>query len=43
MVRRFPFAIIFGALEEEICVFACHHHRRNPRRWRVREELAGAA
>jgi hypothetical protein len=39
MVRRFPFAIIFGAGEGEICVFACHHHRRSPRRWRVREEL----
>jgi len=43
MVRRFPFAIIFGADEGEICVFACHHHRRNPSRWRVREEFAGAA
>jgi plasmid stabilization system protein ParE len=43
IVRRFPFSIIFDGSEDAICVFACHHHRRSPRPWPVREEILGAA
>ena len=35
-VRRFPYAVYFRALNDEILVLAVMHGRRNPRRWRSR-------
>jgi plasmid stabilization system protein ParE len=36
LVRRFPFALIYIATEEEVVVLACMRSRRNPTRWKRR-------
>jgi plasmid stabilization system protein ParE len=36
IMRRFPYAIYFRALPEEIVVLAVTHGRRDARRWQVR-------
>lgn len=36
LVRRFPYAIYFHAMPDEIVVLAVIHGRRHPRRWRSR-------
>jgi toxin ParE1/3/4 len=33
LVRRFPYAIYFHAMSDEIVVLAVIHGRRHPRRW----------
>jgi plasmid stabilization system protein ParE len=37
LVRRFPYALIYVATEQEVVVLACLHGRRNPKRWQQRE------
>ena len=39
LVKRFPYAIIFEVMNEEIIVFAIFHFSRNPRRWKRRLEM----
>jgi plasmid stabilization system protein ParE len=43
LVRRFPYAVFFVPLTDEIVVLAVHHVRGDPRAWRVRaaSEAAG--
>ena len=36
LVRRFPYAVYFRPLDDEIIVLAVMHARRNPRHWRSR-------
>ena len=36
LVRRFPYAIYFRAMPDEIIVLAVIHGRRHPRRWQSR-------
>ena len=36
VVRRFPYAVYFRPIADEIVVLAVMHGRRNPRRWRSR-------
>ena len=36
LVRRFPYAIYFQAMPDEIVVLAVIHGRRHPRRWQSR-------
>jgi plasmid stabilization system protein ParE len=36
LVRRFPYAVYFRPLLDEIIVLAVMHGRRNPRHWRSR-------
>jgi len=36
LVRRFPYAIYFHAMPDEIVVLAVIHGRRHPRRWQSR-------
>jgi plasmid stabilization system protein ParE len=36
LVRRFPYAIYFRAMSDEVVVLAVMHGRRFPRRWRLR-------
>jgi len=36
LVRRFPYAIYFRAMPDEIVVLAVIHGRRHPRRWQAR-------
>jgi toxin ParE1/3/4 len=36
LLRRFPYAIYFHALSDEIVVLAVIYGRRNPRRWQSR-------
>lgn len=36
LVRRFPYAIYFRAMPDEIVVLAVVHGRRRPRRWQSR-------
>lgn len=36
LVRRFPYAIYFRAMPDEIVVLAVIHGRRHPRRWQPR-------
>ena len=36
LVRRFPYAIYFRAMPDEIVVLAVIHGRRHPRRWQSR-------
>lgn len=36
LVRRFPYAIYFRAMPDEIVVLAVLHGRRHPRRWQSR-------
>jgi len=36
LVRRFPYAVYFRALADEIVVLAVIHGRRHPRRWQSR-------
>jgi toxin ParE1/3/4 len=36
LVRRFPYAVYFRPLDDEIIVLAVMHGRRNPRHWRSR-------
>jgi plasmid stabilization system protein ParE len=36
LVRRFPYAIYFRAMSDEVVVLAVMHGRRLPRRWRSR-------
>lgn len=38
LVRRFPYAILFEILGDEILVYAVIHYRRNPQRWKNRRE-----
>ena len=33
VLRRFPYAVLFTASDEEIVVFSVFHSRRDPRRW----------
>jgi plasmid stabilization system protein ParE len=33
VTRRFPYSIIYRALEEELVVVSCFHHRRQPGSW----------
>jgi plasmid stabilization system protein ParE len=36
LVRRFPYAIYYRAMSDEVVVLAVMHGRRLPRRWRSR-------
>jgi plasmid stabilization system protein ParE len=36
LVRRFPYAVYFRPLDDEIIVLVVMHGRRNPRHWRSR-------
>ncbi len=36
VLRRFPYSILFQVEVDGIVILACHHQRRNPRRWRDR-------
>ncbi len=36
VVRRFPYAVYFRPIDDEIIVLAVMHGRRNPRHWRSR-------
>jgi plasmid stabilization system protein ParE len=36
VLRRFPYVILFRALEHEVVVIACFHGRRDPDEWRTR-------
>ncbi len=36
LVRRFPYAVYFRPIDDEIIVLAVLHGRRNPRHWRSR-------
>jgi len=36
LVRRFPFAVVFRADEDQVTVVAVYHTRRDPRGWRGR-------
>ena len=36
LVRRFPYAIYFYAMADEIVVLGVIHGRRHPRRWQLR-------
>jgi plasmid stabilization system protein ParE len=36
LVRRFPYAIYFHAMSDEIVVLAVIHSRRHPRHWQSR-------
>ncbi len=36
LVRRFPYAIYFQAMSDEIVVLGVTHGRRHPRRWQSR-------
>ena len=36
LVRRFPYAVYFRPIDDEIIVLAIMHGRRNPRHWRSR-------
>ncbi len=36
VLRRFPYTVLFQVEEDDIVVLACHHQRRDPRRWRAR-------
>ena len=38
LVKRFPYAIIFEFVSEEIVIYAIFHFSRNPRRWQRRQE-----
>jgi len=37
VVRRFPFAIFYKSLENEIRIVAVFHSRRNPEQWQGRK------
>ncbi len=36
LVKRFPYAVYFHVLPEELVVLAVMHGRRHPRRWQAR-------
>ena len=36
MLKRFPYAIYFRAVRDEILILAVMHGRRHPRRWKSR-------
>ena len=36
LLRRFPYAVYFRVMTDEIVVLAVMHGRRRPQRWRVR-------
>lgn len=36
LVRRFPYAVFYRVVGEQVVVVACMHARRNPNRWRGR-------
>jgi plasmid stabilization system protein ParE len=36
LIRRFPYAVYFRPIDNEIIVLAVMHGRRNPRHWRSR-------
>lgn len=36
LVPRFPYAVYFRRIDDEVIVLAVMHGRRNPRRWRSR-------
>ena len=36
LVRRFPYAVYFRPIDEEIIILAVMHGRRSPRQWRSR-------
>ena len=36
LVRRFPYAVYFRPIDDEIIILAVMHGRRNPRHWRSR-------
>ena len=36
LVPRFPYAVYFRPIDDEVIVLAVMHGRRNPRRWRSR-------
>ena len=36
LVKRFPYSIIFGVMEDEILIYAIFHFSRNPKRWKRR-------
>ena len=36
LVKRFPYAIIFDVMEDEILIYAIFHFSRNPKRWKRR-------
>jgi toxin ParE1/3/4 len=37
VMRRFPYAIIYAALDDELLVLAVAHHSRSPGYWQDRE------
>jgi plasmid stabilization system protein ParE len=36
LMQRFPFSVVFVAVQEEVTVLALAHHRRKPGYWRHR-------
>jgi len=36
LLRRFPYALYYCIVDDQIIVVACMHGRRNPRRWQSR-------
>ena len=36
VLKRFPYAVLFRAREDEVVVIACFHGRRDPEEWRRR-------
>jgi plasmid stabilization system protein ParE len=33
LLRRFPYAVVFAADDDEVVILGCLHCRRDPRRW----------
>jgi plasmid stabilization system protein ParE len=38
LVRRFPYAVFYRLVGEQVVVVACMHARRHPNRWRRRRD-----
>jgi plasmid stabilization system protein ParE len=36
VVRRFPFAVFYEVMADEILILAVYHSRRDPERWKAR-------
>lgn len=36
LLRRFPYALFYRIVDEEIIIVACMHGKRNPKHWKTR-------
>lgn len=36
ILRKFPYAVVYRAAEEELLIVAVYHHRRDPQAWKGR-------